>query len=138
MADQAVHNRNLQGAARDFFDAFNAVFSTFSGPKISERYVAPYLAIRSDGSSQVFDSAEAIGTYFQRIVDGYYARGCRICKYKDLTVTPMGEAAALGTVTWELCRADGTVVTSWRESYNLVLVDGRMKAAASVDHVAQR
>jgi len=119
---------------REFFDGFNAVFATFSGAKIAERYVAPYLAIRSNGSSEVFPTQEAIGAYFQRIVDGYYARGCRICRYKNLAVTALGDAAALGTVTWELCGADHTVVTSWTESYNLVLVQGHLKAAVSVNH----
>lgn len=31
------------------------------------RYVAPYLAVRSDGSSEVFNTADAIATYFQRV-----------------------------------------------------------------------
>lgn len=128
--------QEIQIAAREFFEGFNAVFATFSGRRIAERYVAPYLAVRSDGSSEVFNTAESIAAYFQRIVDSYHARGCRVCTYKDLTIVPIGTAAALGTVTWELCRVDGTPVTSWRESYNLVLLDGRMKAAASVDHAA--
>lgn len=127
---------DLQSAAREFFDGFNAVFAIFSGRRIAERYAAPYLAIRSDGSSEVFNSAESIAAYFQSIVDSYHARGCRVCKYRDLTIVPLGKSAALGTVTWELCRVDGTLVTRWTESYNLVLLDGRMKAAASVDHAA--
>lgn len=128
--------QDIQIAAREFFEGFIAAFATFSGPRIAERYVAPYLAIRSDGSSEVFDTAESIAAYFQRIVDSYHARGCRVCKYKDLAIVPIGSAAALGTVTWELCRIDGTAATTWRESYNLVFLDGRMKAAASVDHAA--
>lgn len=126
--------QDIQLAAREFFDGFNVVFATFSGSRIAERYVAPYLAIRSDGSSEVFSTTESIATYFQRIVDSYHARGCRVCRYRDLAIVPIGSAAALGTVTWELCQADGTLVTTWRQSYNLVLLDGRMKAAASVNH----
>lgn len=131
-----MNTTSLQDCVRDFFDGFNIVFATFSGAKIAERYVAPYLAIRSNGSSELFSSQEAIGAYFQRIVDGYYDRGCRVCTYKDLEVTSLGDAAALGTVTWELCRVDGAVVTSWTESYNLVLVQGQLKAAVSVDHAS--
>jgi hypothetical protein len=127
---------DIHFAAREFFEDFAAVFATFSGPRIAERYAAPYLAIRSDGSSEVYDTAESIAEYFQGIVDGYHARGCRICKYKDLAIVPIGSVAALGTVTWELCRMDDTAVTTWRESYTLVFLDGRMKAAASVDHAA--
>ena len=126
--------QDIEIAARKFFDDFSTVFATFSGPRIAERYVAPYLAIRSDGSSEVFNTSESIAAYFQRIVDGYHARGCRVCRYRDLAVVPIGSAAALGTVTWELCETDGALVTSWRESYNLVFSDGGMKAAASVDH----
>jgi len=133
-APQSVLEQDIEVAARRFFDDFNAVFSTFSGPRIAERYVAPYLAIRADGSAEVLATSESIAAYFQRIVDSYHARGCRVCKYRDLAIVPIGRAAALGTVTWELCQADGTLVTTWRESYNLVLLDGRMKAAASVDH----
>jgi hypothetical protein len=129
-----MFKQDVQLAAREFFDGFNVVFATFSGSRIAERYIAPYLAIRSNGSSEVFNTTESIATYFQRIVDSYHARGCRVCKYRDLAIVPVGSAAALGTVTWELCQADGTLVTTWRESYNLVLLDGRMKAAASVDH----
>ena len=128
--------QDIEVAARNFFDDFNTVFATFNGSRIAERYVAPYLAIRSDGSSEVFNTVESIAAYFQRIVDSYHARGCRICKYRDLAIVPIGSAAALGTVTWELCQADGTLVTTWRESYNLVFLGGRVKAAASVDHAA--
>jgi len=131
-----VLKQDIQASAREFFEDFNAVFATFSGSRIAERYVAPYLAIRSNGSSEVFTTTESIAAYFQRIVESYHSRGCRICKYRDLAIVPIGSAAALGTVTWELCQADGTLVTTWRESYNLVFLDGRMKAAASVDHAA--
>lgn len=129
-----MSKQDIEVAARRFFDDFNVVFATFSGSRIAERYVAPYLAIRSDGSSAVFRTAESIATYFQHILDGYQARGCRICKYKDLAIVPIGSAAAFATVTWELCQVNGRLVTSWRESYNLVFLGGNMKAAVSVDH----
>ena len=46
----------------------------------------------------------------------------------------MGNDCVLATVTWELLSADGSVVTSWRESYNLCIVDGRYKVFSSIDH----
>jgi len=117
-----------------FFDEFVEAFATFDGGVIARRYLVPYLAMHADGSTDTFTSSDEIAGYFQRIVDDYAARGCRACCYRELEVVPIGLNAALGTVTWSLLRADGTELTSWRESYDLVRADGRLKAFVSVDH----
>jgi hypothetical protein len=117
-----------------FFDEFVQVFPTFDGARIADRYGLPYLAIRADGSTESFATHGAIAEYFQRIVDGYQARGCSACRYRDLEVVPAGRSAALATVTWELLRGDGSLLSSWRESYNLVRSAGLLKAFVSVDH----
>ena len=47
-----------------------------------------------------------------------------------------GRDAAVGTVTWELLAQDLSVfVSTWRESYNLCVVDNRFMVFASTDHV---
>jgi hypothetical protein len=117
-----------------FFDEFVEVFTTFDGRLIARRYLVPYLAMRADGSTETFTTLDAIGEYFQRIVDDYKVRGCSACRYGELSIVPLGRSAALGTVTWSLLQADGSVLTAWRESYNLVRSDGRLKAFVSVDH----
>jgi hypothetical protein len=117
-----------------FFDEFVEVFLTFDGSRIAWRYLVPYLAMHADGSTELFTSDAAVAEYFQRIVDEYRAGGCTACRYRELEVVPVGGNAALGTVTWDLLRADGTVLTSWRESYNLTRSAGRLKAFVSVDH----
>lgn len=129
-----MNTTKLQSDTLAFFDEFTAVFPTFDGAQIARRYAAPYLAIHADGSSDLFSTAESIATYFQRIVDGYRNSGCHSCRYLDLEIVPMGRTAALGTVTWELLRADGSVLAAWRESYNLAYLNGRLKAFVSVDH----
>lgn len=129
-----MNTTKLQSDTLAFFDEFTAVFPMFDGAQIARRYAAPYLAIHADGSSDLFPTAESIATYFQRIVDGYRNSGCHSCRYLDLEIVPMGSTAALGTVTWELLRADGSVLAAWRESYNLAYLNGRLKAFVSVDH----
>lgn len=124
----------LHGAVSAFFVRFDSAFASFDGAVVAAQYQSPYMAIRSDGSTEAFASHADIAAYFQSLLDDYYARGCRSCRHKDLEVVTLGTAAALGTVTWELCNSGGAVVSTWRESYNLVLVGGRMSAAASVDH----
>ncbi len=48
----------------------------------------------------------------------------------------MGGRSALGTVTWELLREDGSVLRAWRQSYNLARVEGGRQVFASTYHVA--
>lgn len=127
---------DLRSEAITFFDAFAAAFLSFKGSHIAERYVVPYLALQTDGSIQCFAEHADVGQYFQSVVDAYYAQGCRSCRYKDLEVLPLGNQCALGTVTWDLLREDGSVLTSWRESYNLLRAPDGLRIFASVDHVA--
>jgi hypothetical protein len=123
----------LHAAALRFFDDFVVAFRTFDGDRIAERYLAPYLALRADGSGAVFASGADTGRYFQSVVDDYHVRGCRSCRYHGLEVVAIGAAAAVATVTWELLNAEEKVVAEWRESYNLRRVDGVFKVYASTD-----
>jgi hypothetical protein len=125
---------DLESRARAFFDDFVEAFCSFDGDIIAKRYLSPYLAFHSYGSAQVFMSSAETGTYFQRIVDDYHAMACRLCRYKDLAIIPLGKECALGTVTWELLAEDLSVIRAWRESYNLCLVDGRFMVFASTDY----
>ena len=121
---------------REFFDAFVEAFRTFDGGVIASRYLPPYLAFHAPGSAQVFATGTDIAAYFQRILTDYHGRGCRSCRYEDLAVVPLGRDCVLATVTWELLAEDGAVVSAWRESYNLCLVDGGYRVFASTDHAA--
>ena len=130
-----IERSELWQQAVGFCDAFVLAFHTFDGNLIAQRYIAPYLALNADGSVQSFDEHSAIGRYFQGIVSAYHAQGCRGCCYKDLEVVPLGSQSALVTVTWELLREDGSVLSSWRESYTLTRKNNDLRIVASVDHV---
>jgi hypothetical protein len=120
--------------ARRFFDEFVTAFAQLDGPLIAQRYIAPYVAMHAGAECQVFVEHRAIGVYFQHIVDGYAARGCCACRWFDLEVHPLGRDAMLATVSWELLRADGSVISRWRESYNLAQTREGWRIFASTDH----
>ena len=124
----------LRSAVAGFFDEFVKTFSAFDGTRIARGYLSPYSALHADGSIDCFASGADTARYFQKIVDGYHSEGCRSCRYRDLDVVPVGANCALGTVTWELCREDGSVLSAWRESYNLARVGDGFRVFASVDH----
>ena len=117
-----------------FFDDFVVAFAQMDGPLIAHRYHVPYLAIHADGRHDLFTSAEAVGVYFQRIVDAYRRDGCRTCRYRDLAVVPLGADAVLATVTWDLIDTAGAVTSSWTESYNLLRIPDGLRVYASTDH----
>jgi uncharacterized membrane protein len=131
-----MNSAELETRARAFFDAFVDAFASFNGQTIAERYLTPYLAFHSAASAQVFTTSAETAAYFQTIVDGYQAQGCRSCRYKDMAVVPLGEECAIATVTWDLLAHDLSVISAWRESYNLCLVEGRFMVFTSTDHAA--
>ena len=124
----------LHAAAAAFFAEFDRAFETFDGAVVAARYSAPYLAVRADGTSECFATAEAISTYFQRILDAYHHGNCRSCTHRELELVEVGSSAVFATVTWDLLRSDNTVVKSWRESYSLVFSGEKLKACMSMDH----
>lgn len=116
-----------------FFDDFVSAFASFDGRRVAERYLAPYLAHHASGSEVFADSAE-IASYFQRVLDDYHARGCRSCRYDDLSSVALGSRNALASVSWQLLDERRQPLGGWRESYNLALADGRLMIFTSTDH----
>ncbi|MFT3800936.1 MAG: hypothetical protein QM766_06905 [Burkholderiaceae bacterium] len=129
-----MKSSELETHVRIFFDEFVEAFRSFDGNIIAERYLSPYLAFHTAESIQIFTSRAETATYFQGIVDQYHAEGCRACRYKDMSVMQLGNECAIGTVTWELLAEDRSVISAWRESYNLCRVEGRLMVFASTDH----
>lgn len=126
---------DLGQAMARFFDEFVDAFRHFDGPLIAQRYLAPYSALHAGGAIDLLTTPADIGDYFERIVAGYHAEGCRACRYSDLAFVAVGSQSAFATVTWTLLRDDGQPVSDWRESYNLTRTAAGWRIVASMDHV---
>jgi hypothetical protein len=125
---------SLREEVEAFFDAFVRAFDSFDGQQVARLFLAPYLAMHTASSVECFATPAEIAAYFQRVLDRYLETGCRNCRYAELEVVAMGAQCALGTVTWELCAGDGSVLSSWRESYNLARQGGELRVFATIDH----
>jgi len=127
--------RSEREVAKTYFDRFVAAFATFDGRKVAELFAPPVVAVRADGSSVGLATQDDVIRYYQTALDEYRSKGCISARWFDLAVMPMGCASLLGTVTWQLLKADGTVITEWRQSYGLRRVDGgEPKAFACASH----
>lgn len=122
--------------AATFFDEFIEAFGTFDGLVVAQRYHQPFIAVHADGAVETMQNHSDTAEYFQRFLDGYYADGCRSCSYKDLAVVEVNEFSILVTVTWELYDSKIALVSSWRESYNIVSTNSKMLVLTSIDHAA--
>jgi hypothetical protein len=124
----------LEPELTEFFGEFVTAFSTFDGDVIARRYAVPYLAIAADGSARVYADRSAVASYFQEVVDQYRTRGVRSCRFRDLQFMPIGARFVLAAVTWDLVLQDGTVQSTWRESYNIHRAPSGLMIQASTDH----
>lgn len=124
-----------QKEIQQFFESFATDFSQFSGKLIAERYATPCIALNADGRLSGFSTREQVSEYFQGHLDRYRSQGCRACRFLDLETVPLGTQSSLVTVTWQLLAADGSIASSWRESYNLRRTALGLQVFASTDHV---
>lgn len=125
---------DLHHQIRQFFDDFVVAFATFDGFFVAQRYAEPCISLDAQGALRSFHSGQEIAGYFQSVLTTYHGEGCRSCRYSDLEVVSMGALSVLATVSWELLRSDGSVVSGWRESYNLLHSDQGWRVFASTDH----
>ena len=119
-----------------YYKTYADAFHARSGSQIADFYYTPCISMRGDASIHCFQSRLETEKFFQRVADTYYEEGLRRSETKNLEVIPIGGRSLLASMDWVFYRADGTLLKQWRQSYNLVRVDGRWKILLSTFHVA--
>lgn len=117
-----------------FFDKFAQDFGSFDGSIIANRYFAPYTAISAEKAVSFYKESKDIEQYFAALLTDYQHQNVEYCTYSDFEFSTIGKKAALATMDWNMMKKDGTVVTSWRESYVLILDNSKWKIVCAVDH----
>jgi hypothetical protein len=126
----------LESEARHFLELYGREFDSVDGARIAKLYHAPCVTMRGDGSIHSFQSVDELTRFFQGVADTYRKDGYRSSRFSNMEVVPIGARSALVTVDWELLRADDSVIRKWRQSYNLVRVDGGWQILVSTFHLA--
>ncbi len=117
-----------------FFQAFCQDFASFNGKKIAERYATPYISLNADGVLKLLASVDDIANYFQNYLNQYREQGCSDCRYYDLSFVLLGAHRVVVSVTWQLYNPQQQLVSTWRESYNLLKNSQGLFIYASTDH----
>lgn len=131
-----MQTREWKDAVTAFLEDYVSAFTANDGARIARLYHAPCVTVRADGSIHSFQSESEIRSFFQQLADTYYRDGCRGWKYENLEVSPLGGRSALATMDWRMQREDGSAIRRWRQSYNFIAVDGRLRILASTFHLA--
>jgi hypothetical protein len=118
-----------------FFEDYNRSFETADGAAIAMFYHVPSITMRGDGSTRCFQSREELASFFQPVAEGYQREGSEGASFRNLVVQPIGGRSVLATMDWQLMRSDGSPVRQWRQSYNLLRVDGRWQIFVATFHV---
>ena len=130
MSDQAQSDE-----IRKFLDDYTRAFDAREAVAIAMLYHVPSVTMRGDGSAQCFQSRGELQQFFQGVADGYHQEAnLGPGRYHGLTIQPIGARSVLVTLEWEMVRTDGSIVREWRQSYNLVRVDGRWQIFVSTFH----
>lgn len=116
------------------FRRYADAFHERSGKQIADFFCAPCISIRGEGSMHWLQSRLEIEKFFQGVADTYYDEGLRRSEIKNFEVIPIGERSLLATMDWVFYRGDGTLLKQWRQSYNLVRIDGRWQIVLSTFH----
>lgn len=114
-----------------YFDAFVTAFASFDGKAVGSLFIAPGVALKGDGVLQGFTAQADVEAYYQAALDHYRAQGCTGCRYVDLDVRMLNATSAIATASWDLLRADGSIISHWRQSYFLARFDGAWRAYGS-------
>jgi len=132
-----MHGRGIsQHELHAFFTSFCEDFARFDGALVARRYATPYLALNADGVLQHFTTPDATARYFQQHLDRYHEQGCRSCAYEALESVALGEQGCLASVTWRLHAEPDHLISTWRESYNLLRGPQGLLVYASTDHLS--
>jgi len=119
---------------KDFFDRFVEDFPSFDGSIIANRYTAPYTAVTSDGELWQCSDPVLIEAYFQGLLDRHSSQGVLFCKYSEYECQKIGKSNFFASVTWSMIGAEDKLISTWRESYNLVNTESGLKIFTSIDH----
>ena len=122
----------LDAEGRAFINDYLAFWGT---EKFAGLYHIPSVTVRADGTVHTFQSREEIERFFSGVQRAYDLEGAKRWNIVSLEVKAIGGQSALITPDWQMLREDESVVRSWRQSYNVVRIDGQFRVLVSTFHL---
>jgi hypothetical protein len=116
-----------------YFQAYAEAFNRFDGERIAYFLNCPCLLV-SGAAAHWLTTPETIQANTEALLAFHRAQGFGRATTSNVIVRPMGANLALAEVQWTVERADGTVLWTFRNTYNLADFGGGWKILASTTH----
>jgi hypothetical protein len=113
----------------EFFSDYTKLFDERNGANIAKHNHAGRRVC-----SRLSDSPGVAGL-FSKLSEKYYAEGLRRSTFTNLEVKAIGSKSVLASLDWQMRREDESIIRAWRQSYNLVRLDGRWQILALTIHI---
>jgi hypothetical protein len=128
-------DQELAPHVNKLFDNYTKVFDAVDSAGIAACYHTPSISMRGDASVHVFGTRQELEEFFQDVAQKYRDSGLAKSRFAVLSIEPIGSKSALVTVQWTHLRSDGSTIRAWKQSYNLICLDGRWLILVSSFHI---
>jgi hypothetical protein len=125
----------LASEINELLNDYIKAFAMVDGVAIARCYHAPSITMRGDASVHVFQTRQELEAFFQAVAQKYYDDGGQNARFSGLELQPIGSKSVLVTLEWHQIRPDGSILRSWRQSYNLIYANERWQIFASTFHI---
>ncbi len=115
---------------REYFEEYGRAHDIFDTKRIAGFFHCPMLTIRQ-GKVILLETPEKILEFYAKLVEGYREMQLARAAISAFSARPVGPNGAIVDILWSPSRADGSVITRFHQTYNVVSVDGQWKIAVS-------
>lgn len=120
--------------AQAFFGCYRSEFDSSNWEAFTSRFQVPFVTIRGDGSVHYLQSHGEVRRFFEAVAAAWRQEGYERFTTANFEATPLGKFSSLVTFDWEMLRKDGSLVKTWRQSYQLIDVRSEWKVLVSTFH----
>lgn len=118
---------------RKLFDDYTRTWEAGDWNSVALLYSVPSVSMRGDGSIVCFQSRKELQEFFEGVASTRGELGPS--RHQILTIQPIGARSVLATLNWQNFLIDGRPASEWRQSYNLVRIDGQWQIFVSTFHL---
>lgn len=125
----------MKDEAVAFFNQYRAEFDSANWAGFASLFHEPCLTVRGDGSVRAIQSRQKAASFFASVSDAWRLEGYHRFETINLDVLPIGRSGMLATFDWQMFGKDNILIRQWRQSYQLVRVEGKLQVLTSMFHV---
>ncbi len=124
----------LRAEAIEFFERYRTEFDNCRWTEFASLFHEPCLTVRGDGTVKHLNSHEDAAPFFESVAQKWRKEGYHRFAMDRFEVLPIGSNGLFVTFDWSMLGKDNVEIRRWRQSYQLVRIQGRIQVLTSMFH----